>query len=61
MQLFRKPFRIRHDYINNIKKEKDEIITLIKRESKQAGLLIKDVSETVKNKAKEQKCGFLRI
>ena len=39
--------------MNNIKK--------IVKSFEKSGLLIKDVSETIKNELKEQKGGFLRI
>ena len=36
----------------------DDIMKIVKSR-KESGLLTKDVSETIKNEAKEQKCGFL--
>ena len=41
-------------------KEIDDIIKIIKS-LQESGLLIKRVSETIKNKAKEQKCEFLEM
>ena len=40
-------------------KEMENIMKLVKSESEESGLLIKGVSETIKNDAKEQKCVFL--
>ena len=41
-------------------KEVDDIMKIVKS-LKESGLLIKGVSKTVKNEAKEQKGGFLRM
>ena len=40
--------------------EMDDIMNMVKS-LEDAGLLLKDVSKTIKNKAKEQKDGFLSI
>ena len=40
--------------------EMDDIIKIVKS-LEESDLLIKGISETIKNEAKEQKCGFLRI
>ena len=41
-------------------KELEDIMKIVKS-LEEYGFLIKGVSETIQNKAKEQKCGFLRI
>ena len=43
-----------------MKEERNHIVKIVKS-LKESGLLIKGVSETIKNEAKEQKGGFLWI
>ena len=46
-----------------LKVSNEEMIDIMKivKSLEESGLLIKDVSETIKNEAKEQKRGFLRM
>ena len=59
MQLFIKKQLIRNELI--ISKEKIEDIMIVVKSLEKSGLLIQEVSETIKNEKQEQNGGFLSM
>ena len=58
--IHKKMFRSGYTTLITSNEEMNDIIKIVKS-LKDSGLLVKSVSETIKNEAKEQKGGFLRM
>ena len=58
--IHKKMFRSGYTALITSNEEMNDIIKIVKS-LKDSGLLVKSVSETIKNEAKEQKGGFLRM
>ena len=58
--IHKKMFRSVYTTLITSNEEMNDIIKIVKS-LKDSGLLVKSVSETIKNEAKEQKGGFLRM